>query len=179
MVKSQPVKLKVAGPDGARLLSNLLNLYMHDLSDTFPIKPGADGRFRYRKLPLYWSEPEKRFPFLIYSGAQLAGFVLVTRGSPATDDPEDLDVAEFFVLRAYRRIGVGRQAAFTLWNRLPGQWVVRVSDGNGAGLSFWRAAVRQYTRGRFSERRRPGSPHGWRVFTFANVNLGWRRRTRG
>lgn len=65
-----------------RLLSNLLNLYMHDLSDTFPIEVGADGRFRYAKLPLYWSEPEKRFPFLIYSGTQLAVFTFAARRTP-------------------------------------------------------------------------------------------------
>jgi predicted acetyltransferase len=167
VVGAQPVALRVATRDRARLLSNLLNLYMHDLSDTFPVEVGADGRFRYGKLPLYWSEPEKRFPFLIYSGAQLAGFALATRGSPATDDPEHLDVAEFFVLRGHRRAGVGREAAFVLWNRLPGQWVVRVSEANRAGLGFWRAVVEEYTRGAFSESQHPESPYAWQVFTFA------------
>jgi predicted acetyltransferase len=145
---------------------------MHDLSDTFPIKIGADGQFRYDKLSLYWSEPEQRFPFFIHSGSELAGFALATRGSPATDNPEHLDVAEFFVLRAYRRMGVGRQAAFLLWNRLPGHWIVRVSEANRTGLPFWFAAVAQYTRGEFSEIRRSGSPHGWRVFAFASTGLG-------
>ena len=165
-----PVTLEVATPETARLLANLLELYIHDLSEVFPVEIGADGRFRYDKLPLYWSEPEKRFPFLIRSGEQLAGFALAMRGSPASDDPEHLDVAEFFVLRGHRRTGVGRQAAFLLWNRLRGQWVVRVSEANRAGLPFWHTTVQQYTRGAFSESKRPGSPHGWRVFTFRSAN---------
>jgi predicted acetyltransferase len=171
VVESHEVVLEVATPDKTEVLRNLLGLYMHDLSDSFPIKVGADGRFIYGNLSLYWSDPETRFPFLIHSGAELAGFALATRGSPATDDPEHLDVAEFFVLRGYRRKGVGRQAAFLLWNRLPGQWVVRVSVANRAGLPFWSAAVEEYTRGEFTEIRRSGSLDGWRVFTFASANL--------
>ena len=169
MLDSKAVALEVATRATAPLLSNLLELYLHDLSEAFPIDVGADGRFGYELLPSYWSEPEKRFAFLIRSGSQLAGFALVTRGSPVTDDPEHLDVAEFFVLRRYRRTGIGRQAAFLLWNRLPGEWVVRVSEANRAGLPFWRAAVDQYTSGTFSERARDGDPHGWRVFTFRSA----------
>jgi hypothetical protein len=105
VVDSHQVVLEVAAPDRTEVLRNLLGLYMHDLSDSFPIKLGADGRFVYENLSLYWSDPETRFPFLIHSGAELAGFALVTRGSPATDDPEHLDVAEFFVLRGHRRKG--------------------------------------------------------------------------
>ena len=172
MVDSQAIALEVATPETASLLANLLELYVHDLSDIFRIEVGADGRFGYDKLPLYWSEPEKRFPFLIRAGGQLAGFALATRGSPATDDPEHLDVAEFFVLRSYRRTGIGRQAARLLWDRIPGHWVVRVSEANRAGTPFWRATVEQYTRGAFSESTRSGSPHDWRVFTFASANPG-------
>ncbi len=169
MLDSKAVALEVATPATAPLLSNLLELYLHDLSEAFPIEVGADGRFGYEWLPSYWSEPEKRFAFLIRSGAQPAGFALVTRGSPVTDDPEHLDVAEFFVLRRYRRAGIGRQAAFLLWKRHPGQWVVRVSEANRAGLPFWRAAVQEYTSGTFSESERAGDPHGWRVLTFSTA----------
>jgi predicted acetyltransferase len=169
MVDSQSAALEVASRDDAPLLSNLLELYLHDMSDFFPIEVAADGRFHYDRLPLYWSEPEKRFPFLIRSGGRLAGFALATRGSPASDDPEHLDMAEFFVLRRYRRSGVGRRAACLLWGRLPGDWVVRVSEANRAGLPFWHATIREFTRGAFSESKRPGSPHGWRVFTFSSA----------
>ena len=165
--ESHPVSLERAGADRAPLIANLLELYIHDLSEVFSVKPGLDGRFGYDKLPLYWSEPDKRWAFLIKFGDQVAGFALVTRGSPATCDPMDLDVAEFFVLRGYRRLSVGRQAAKMLWDSLPGNWVVRVSEGNRRGLPFWRAVCRAYASGACEETTRPGNPHGWRVFTFA------------
>jgi predicted acetyltransferase len=167
MVDRHEVVLDVATSRDAVLLSNLLELYLHDLSEAFPtIELGADGRFGYDKLPLYWSEPERRFSFLIRHGARVVGFVLATRGSPATDDPAVFDIAEFFVLRRHRRSGVGRRAAFLLWDRLPGRWIVRVSEGNRGALSFWAGVIDEYTRGAATEVKRSGIPHAWRVFSF-------------
>jgi predicted acetyltransferase len=145
-------------------------LYAHDLSDVFALEPGIDGRFGYRQLPLYWAEPESRFPFLIRAGTRLAGFALVTRGSPASDDPNDFDIAEFFVLRRHRRSGVGRRAAFLVWNRFAVRWTVRVSEGNQQGLRFWASVVAEYTSGTAVQTTRPGSPHAWRVFSFNSAN---------
>jgi predicted acetyltransferase len=78
-------------------------------------------------------------------------------------------VAEFFILRLYRRTGVGRLAAFLLWNRLPGHWVVRVSEAHRAGLSFWERTIREYTGGAFAQKQYPGERHEFRVFTFATA----------
>ena len=63
MISSCDVAVEPATLRNAAVLSNLLELYSHDLSDVFALEPGADGRFGYEKLPLYWSEPENRFPF--------------------------------------------------------------------------------------------------------------------
>jgi predicted acetyltransferase len=130
----------------------------------FSVALDETGRFGYPRLASYWSEPERRFAFVIRAGSALAGFALVTVGSPLSADPNDLDVAEFFVLRGQRRAGVGRQAAFLLWDQLPGSWIVRVSEGNRAGLAFWPDAVSVYTSGKFTQTQAPGSPHAWRVF---------------
>jgi predicted acetyltransferase len=166
MVASDEVTLEAADESRAGLLANLLELYLHDLSEIFPIAVGADGRFGYEHLARYWAEPERRHAFLIRCGKRVAGFVLVTRGSPASDDPEALDVAEFFVLRSYRRSGVGRRAAFLLWNRIPGRWVVRVAEGNRAGLPFWEEAVHAFTRGTFARSEHTGRFARFRVFSF-------------
>ena len=161
------VGLDVAAPSDAVLLANLLELYLHDLSEAFPvIELGADGRFGYDKLPLYWSEPERRFPFLIRYRTKVAGFALITRGSPVSDDPDVFDVAEFFVIRRHRRSGVARQAAFLMWDRFPGRWIVRVSEGNIGALPFWTNVIADYAKGSATESKRPGSPSAWRVFSF-------------
>jgi predicted acetyltransferase len=164
---SQEIVLAVATAADDPLLSNLLELYIHDLSGVFPnIEVNAEGRFGYPKLPLYWSEPERRFAFLIQCDGRVAGFALVTRGSPASEDPDVLDIAEFFVLRRYRRSSVGRRAAFLLWNRLSGKWIVRVSEANLGALPFWSGVITEFTHGTVTEFKRPGQPNDWRVFSF-------------
>jgi predicted acetyltransferase len=170
MIGSCEVVLEPALLRDTAVLANLLELYSHDLSDVFALEPGADGLFGYKKLPLYWSEPENRFPFLIRAGPGLAGFALVTRGSPASDDPNDFDIAEFFVLRRYRRSGVGRRAAFLLWNRFAARWIVRVSEGNQKGLRFWANVIAEYTSDTAVETTRSGDPHAWRVFSFNSAD---------
>ncbi|HXO18713.1 MAG TPA: GNAT family N-acetyltransferase [Thermoanaerobaculia bacterium] len=173
MAEPHEVALDVATSSDAGLLSNLLELYLHDLSGAFPsIELGADGRYGYSNLPLYWSEPDRRFPFLIRCDGRVAGFALATRGSPATDDPSVFDVAEFFVLRRYRRSGVGRRAAVLLWNRLPGRWIVRVSEGTPGALPFWARVIAQFTSSSATEWKRPGDPHAWRVFSFDSGQRG-------
>ena len=173
MAEPQPVVLNSATSTDAELLSNLLELYIHDLSPAFPdVELGADGRFGYRPLALYWSQPDRRFAFLIRSDARIAGFVLVTRGSPATDDPDVFDVAEFFILRRYRRTGVGRQAAELLWKRLPGRWIVRVFEGNSGAVLFWSSVIERFTGKVATVIERPGHPTAWRVFSFEST-AGW------
>jgi predicted acetyltransferase len=167
MATALAVSLDVARSSDRAFLANPLELYVHDLSEAFPrVELGPDGRFGYDPLPLYWSEPERRFPFLIRCGERVAGFVLVTRGSPASDDPDVFDVAEFFILRRHRRSGVGRLAAFLVWDRLPGRWIVRVSEANRGAVPFWAGVTAEYTNGAVTEFTREGSPAPWRVFSF-------------
>jgi predicted acetyltransferase len=168
MTSVHEIVLDVATIADSELLANLLELYIHDLSPAFPnVELGANGRYGYSKLPLYWSEPETRFPFLIRCDGRVAGFILVTRGSPASDDPKVFDVAELFVLRRFRRSGVGRRAAMLVWSLLPGDWIVRVSEANQGAIPFWSEVIAEYSLGGAKQFNKPGTPHDWRVFSFA------------
>lgn len=65
VLEIKDVSLDLATATDTVLLSNLLELYIHDLSAIFPsVELGADGRFGYPNLPLYWSESDRRFAFL-------------------------------------------------------------------------------------------------------------------
>ncbi|HZF31490.1 MAG TPA: GNAT family N-acetyltransferase [Gammaproteobacteria bacterium] len=166
MPESEAVSLVRATSDDAPLLGNLIELYTHDLSAIFPVQLDVDGRFGYEKLPLYWQEPASRYAFLIKHGSRIAGFALATRGLQPGNAPSDLDVAEFFVLRAHRGAGVGSRAAFALWDALPGRWVVRVLAANSPALEFWRGVVGRYARDAFAERVLEDSRGAWCVLTF-------------
>lgn len=169
----ETVSVGAAVRDDEARLENLLQLYVHDLSAIFPsVVLGDDGRFRYPKLPLYWDEPNARFPFLIRCDGALAGFALVTRGSPASDDPDVFDVAEFFVARGFRRDAVGRRAAALLWSQMPGRWIVRVFERNVEALPFWTRVVTDFSGGAAIERT---TSDGWRVFELDSGTRAARR----
>ena len=51
------------------------------------------------------------------------------------------DMAEFFVMRKYRRSRVGTEAARILFRPFPGSWEVRQLEANVAGSAFWRSAI--------------------------------------
>lgn len=158
------VALEAVSIHDAGVLTNLMELYLHDLSEAIPmISLGPDGLFGYPELPLYWSEPDRRFPFFIKSDDAIVGFVLAAR-----DDQNDYDVAEFFVLRSYRRSGLARRAAALLWNSFPGRWSVRVAESNPGAVQFWTKVIADYTSGTAIESRRPGPPIDWRVFSLAS-----------
>lgn len=159
------VELVPALPEQEPILANLLELYGHDFSEFVDLKLGADGRFGYEHLPLYWSEPG-RHPFLVVADGHLAGFVFVRRGSEISNDAEVWDVAEFFIVRGFRRLGVGTRAAHEIWKRFPGRWEVRVIDRNQRAKEFWQSAINEFL-GRTVEPFTPAKDGGvWHVFSF-------------
>ncbi|HYP89639.1 MAG TPA: GNAT family N-acetyltransferase [Polyangiaceae bacterium] len=122
------------------MLTNLLELYVHDFSEhvAVPLKP--NGRFDV-SLDERWWTADDHFPFLVLHRHELAGFALVRRGSRVTTDTELMDVAEFFVVRGARRRGVGLAAAHALFARFPGRWELRIRRSNAAAKSFWLRAA--------------------------------------
>ena len=50
-------------------------------------------------------------------------------------------MAEFFVMRKYRRLGVGRRTAEEIFSRFPGSWTVRQQHTNSAATAFWRSII--------------------------------------
>jgi predicted acetyltransferase len=55
-------------------------------------------------------------------------------------------MAEFFILRKFRRQRVGERAAVLLFDRFPGRWEVRQRSSNQPATAFWRSAIGRYTR---------------------------------
>lgn len=131
------------------VIANLLELYMHDFSEFLGWDLNEHGLYGYRYLDHYWTEPG-RHPFVVRVGGRLAGFALVS--ILFLDERSETSMSEFFILRKYRRQGVGEAVARQLFDQFPGQWSVAQMDRNVAAQSFWRAIIDRYTGGAFAER---------------------------
>jgi predicted acetyltransferase len=160
------VRITQASSSERPVLENLLDLYLHDFSEVFGNAPGADGRFHYERLPLYFEDPD-RTPFLFRADGQLAGFALVSRGSLVSGSRDVMDMSEFFVVRGLRRRGIGRTAASAVFRSFPGTWEVRALERNRGAAEFWADAIASHTQGAF-ERRAWESEAGmrWQMFRF-------------
>lgn len=132
-----------------QVLANLLELYRYDFTEFDDEDIGDDGRFGYRYLDSYWSA-EGRHAFVIRAGGKLAGFVLLRQTRSAAGGLA-MDVSEFFVMRRYRRQGVGEDVARHIFDRFPGKWEVRELERNLPAQAFWRRVIDRYTGGRFED----------------------------
>jgi predicted acetyltransferase len=167
---SSHIEVIPARPEQEPILANLLEFYAHDFSEFHDLELGADGRFGYSSLPLYWAEPGKH-PFLVEVDGKLAGLVLVKRGSEVSGIENVWDVAEFFVLRAYRRRGIGTQIAHEVWRRFPGVWEVRVMESNTSARDFWAHSVSMLTGEAIQPIRVEKDGKWWSVFSFASNRI--------
>jgi predicted acetyltransferase len=144
------VQIIEAGPDDEARLGGLFALYTYDFSEILGLDVGENGRFSTPPLDVYWTDP-RRHAFLVRVDEKLAGFALVEERSHLTGADAVNDMVEFFVVRKYRRRGVGDHAAGWLFDRFRGPWEVRQRAENQAATAFWRRAIARYTGGHFDE----------------------------
>jgi predicted acetyltransferase len=144
------ISLSLATKAERPALGNLMQLYIYDWSELRPLDVGDDGRFADYPLDAYWDDPG-RHPLLLRVDGRLAGFALVSERSHLTGAPGVFDMAEFFVMRRFRRKGVGLAAASAAFDRFKGPWEIRQHDENVAASAFWRKVIDRYTRGRYRE----------------------------
>ncbi|MFN4294583.1 MAG: GNAT family N-acetyltransferase, partial [Thermoflexales bacterium] len=137
-----------------RVLRALFELYAHDFSPITGADVDDQGAFTDEDFPLSWwqSLGDAFHPFLLALHGAWAGFAYVGEGSyirPGQDHHWLMD--EFFILRKYRRRGLGEWFATQLFNRFPGVWEVGELRENLDAQAFWRKVVGRYTGGRFEE----------------------------
>ena len=151
------------GPESDVLLRNLSEHYCHDMSEWFELDTGADGRYSYDTASVW----EKRCDaYLAKVGDSIAGFALIGSGGEWLGDIGAHDVHEFFIMRKFRRHGVGRSMATFLWNEHPGEWLVRVLEANAPATTFWRGEISIYSFGSYREEQHTVGGRPWKFFRF-------------
>jgi predicted acetyltransferase len=151
--------VREAAREDEPILQNLLQLYVYDFSEMDGCDVEPDGRYAPYRLAHYWTESMHR-AFLVRVDGNLAGLALVEDAASLADGQPTMDVAEFFVMRKYRRKGVGEHVAHHLFGLSAGRWQVRQIAANTGAQAFWRDVIGRYTGGRFIEQ--PFDDERWR-----------------
>ena len=130
------------------ILRHLLELYQYDISEFTLEDVNENGFYEYKYLDHYWTEPG-RFPFFIVVEGQYAGFALIRKME--NEHRSFYSMAEFFVMKKFRTLGVGRKAAFHLFKQYQESWELVALKENHNAQKFWKTIICQYTDGHYKE----------------------------
>ncbi|MCP8967640.1 GNAT family N-acetyltransferase [Ectobacillus ponti] len=128
------------------VLRRLMELYKYDFSEFDPEDVNEHGLYEYMYLDHYFTDAD-RFPFFFKVDGRYAGFALIRKMEA------HYSMAEFFVMKKYRKSGIGKQAAQELFQRFPGTWEVAEMEENVPAQHFWRKVIGAYAA--YEEIRKP------------------------
>lgn len=141
------------------------SVYRDYLDDLAPLNTGIFpvlGEVGHREPDQLtrWFSDSSAWPLVIAKSSQPVGFAMVARGTPVVGRPPvDYRMAEFFIARSQRRLGIGRMAVQLIFNRFAGRWEITEYLRNPVAVSFWRRVVALYTQGNYQERIVNGEVH--------------------
>jgi predicted acetyltransferase len=147
----QAVEIKAATQEQKPVMKWLLELYAEEFTQMKGEAVAQKQMFVDAEyVDLYWKRPEW-VPLLIFYHDKVAGFALVVAQGRSQNRESVRVLPEFFILKKFRHQGVGKQAAFQIFDRFPGKWEVMQSEFNAPGQEFWRKVINEYTGGQFTE----------------------------
>ncbi|MFE5319825.1 GNAT family N-acetyltransferase [Paenibacillus sp. NPDC056579] len=135
--------LETVAYENKSILQNLMELYQYDMSeyeDEFELNDY--GLFGYRYIDHYWTE-EGRHAYFVKVDGRLAGFVLLRELPQLADGTVCRSIAEFFILRHYRKSSIGRKTAKQVFSQFPGQWSVCYLEKNTIARTFWTRVIQE------------------------------------
>lgn len=138
------VVLRVAQYD-RRLIENLLQYYIYDFTEYTSASILENGSYNTMPdLDSYWNYPDKNHPYLIKVNGEIAGFIL-TKELEGTRKYNYL--AHFFILRKFRRLGIGRKAAEHVLKNSKGEWELYQLENNILAQKFWDKIIEEISDG--------------------------------
>jgi len=150
-----------AAPADRLWIQSVYRDYLDDLNPGTGLFP-ALGEVGHREPDqiAHWFGDPNTFPLVIVKGSEPVGFARVLRAVASPREPRiDYRMAEFFVTRTRRRLGIGRIAVQLILSRFAGRWEITEYLRNAPAVTFWRRVVAAYTRGSYQERIINGEVH--------------------
>ena len=135
-MKDFTVELLPTTVDQAQLIRNLYQFYAYESSDWEQEDVDDDGRFYIHDehLMRYWNDQDWSANLLLVNGC-VAGFLLVERSElPGIDA---LELADLFILKRYRRKGIGKALVTQVLMGGHENWLVRYYRQDDAAVAFW------------------------------------------
>lgn len=132
------------------VIENLMQYYIYDFSEYLEYDVCDNGLFApYDNLNAYWEDGNNKFPYLVKVNDKYVGFVLVKFNRKKEMDY--FSIGEFFILKRYRRMGIGKAVASEIFDLYKGHWEVHQRNTNIPAQQFWLYVISDYTKGHFKD----------------------------
>ncbi len=150
------------------VLGRMLELYQYDLSDIWEQDIDRQGEYGYQLDQFF--ESTDCHAFIATANQQYAAFALVNRHVKISSDGYWMD--QFFVLKKYRRSGIGKMLAQHVFSQLAGTWEVGQMTLNTSARAFWRNVIDEFSGGNFTEQELTNAPWEGFIQCFGTVGIG-------
>lgn len=150
-----------AAPGDRLWIQSVYRDYLDDLNPGTGLFPmlGEVGHREPDQIAHWFADPNT-FPLIILKGSEPVGFARVVRAVASASQPGiEYRMAEFFVARSRRRLGIGQIAVQLILSRFAGRWQISEYLRNEEAVNFWRRVVARHTHGRYQERIINGEVH--------------------
>ena len=152
-----------ASPADRAPLQHMLELYQYELSDIWDQDLDEQGEYGYALDKFF--DPALRghthHAFIVRAEGQFAGFALVNDALKVGAVGQGHWMDQFFILKKYRRQGLGRLAATQVFAARPGHWEVGQMLANHAAQAFWRRVIAELPQASPMEYREHRLTGGW------------------
>ncbi|UCH50703.1 MAG: GNAT family N-acetyltransferase [Chloroflexota bacterium] len=123
------------------VIRNLMQLYLHELTEYEDIPLNSSGEYEYLYLDHYWTEGD-RYPYLLHKQAEIAGFAFVRK------EEHYFSMAEFFILKKFRSLdSFSLKCAVNIIKQHVGEWRIEFLNNNEIGWGFWNKVALAVTSG--------------------------------
>lgn len=139
----EQVKLEKIEVQDKEVLENIYQFYLYDMSVYNNEDIDSMGLYDVEFLNLFFKE-EGLTAFFIKIDKKIGGVILLQSDKWAPSSGEDYYISEFFVLKKYRRNGVGKKALKELFSLYPGKYVLGQLPNNNPAIDFWKSVYFEY-----------------------------------
>ncbi|EKE07544.1 MAG: hypothetical protein ACD_18C00059G0003 [uncultured bacterium] len=134
--------------DEKEVLKQLLELYQYDFSIFNDADVDDIGLYSYKHLDSYFDDPKRKAFFIKYNN-KYCGFVMINDYLRVLKNEGSKAVAEFFVLKKYRRLGIGKYVSEKMFGMFPGKWEIFQQKNNEGAVDFWQNVIKEYTKNNY------------------------------
>lgn len=134
------IEVRLALASERLVVRHMMELYQHDFAEFDGTDLDEHGQYGYYDLDCFWITANFA-AYVIKVDGKWAGFALI---NDEVLNPENSStIVEFFVVRKYRRHGVGRHAAKAILSMTPGRWEIKVIKENPVACAFWQRLLQE------------------------------------